>query len=220
MSVSVSNTKELIFEAAIELFHAKGFKGTTIRDIAAKARVNPANISYYFQGKQGLLEACLIRFFESYVLCLEEEAKKLEWEEPEICLNRAVRKILYYQSECHLLTRLVWREITIDSQVSREITSSYLMKERYYLKLLVSAVLEEKKTVLPLSMFIIQLKAMLAMPFLNSHYVSEVWGIQMQDPYFIEKYYEFIQDWVAATSGSRQDSACIDPIQPAALKSV
>ncbi|MFS0647257.1 forespore capture DNA-binding protein RefZ [Siminovitchia sp. 179-K 8D1 HS] len=220
MSVSVNNTKELIFEAAIELFHAKGFKGTTIRDIAAKAKVNPANISYYFQGKQGLLEACLIRFFESYVLCLEEEAKKLEWEEPEICLNRAVRKILYYQSECHLLTRLVWREITIDSQVSREIISSYLMKERYYLKLLASAALKEKKTVLPLSMFIIQLKGMLAMPYLNSQYISEVWGIQLQDPYFIEKYYGFIKDWVSATIGSRQDSAYLEQIQPAALKSV
>jgi AcrR family transcriptional regulator len=220
LSVSANKTKESIMEAAIELFHAKGFKGTTIRDIANRAKVNPANISYYFQGKQGLLEACLIRFFESYVLCLEEEVKKLEREDPVVCLNRAVRKILYYQSESHLLTRLAWREITIDSQVSREIIASYLMKERYYLKQLTSAVIKDRKTILPMSMFVIQLKGMLTMPYLNSQYVSEVWGMQVKDAYFIEKYFGFIKDWIVAMIASPHDPAIQRPIQTPALKSV
>lgn len=40
--------KELIMEAAIGLFHTNGYNGTSIRDIARKANVNSANISYYF----------------------------------------------------------------------------------------------------------------------------------------------------------------------------
>ncbi|RWR07762.1 forespore capture DNA-binding protein RefZ [Siminovitchia fortis] len=198
MSGQGGKTKEAIIEAAIELFTTKGFKGTTIRDIAARAKLNPANISYYFQGKQGLLEACLVSFFEPYLTLLEEEKKKVDWEDPQVCLHRAIRKVLVFQSDNHLLTRLVWREITIDSQVSREIISSYLMKERYYLKALTSSALGENHSALPVSMMIIQLKGMLSTPFLNSQYVSEVWGMHPKDPYFIEKYYESVIDWIQA----------------------
>lgn len=198
MSGQGGKTKEAIIEAAIELFTTKGFKGTTIRDIAARAKLNPANISYYFQGKQGLLEACLVSFFEPYLTLLEEEKKKVDWEDPQVCLHRAIRKVLVFQSDNHLLTRLVWREITIDSQVSREIISSYLMKERYYLKALTSSALGENHSALPVSMMIIQIKGMLSTPFLNSQYVSEVWGMHPKDPYFIEKYYESVIDWIQA----------------------
>ncbi|MBD8005217.1 forespore capture DNA-binding protein RefZ [Bacillus norwichensis] len=196
MSGQAGIAKQSIIEAAIELFTTKGFKGTTIRDIAARARVNSANISYYFQGKQGLLEACLISFFEPYLSLLEKENKKIAWEDPEICFHRVIRKILVFQSEHHLLTRFVWREITIDSQISREIISSYLMKERYYFKELASAVIGEHHSSLPVSMIIIQLKGMLTTPFLNSHYISEVWGMHPKEPYFIEKYYDSIIDWL------------------------
>ncbi|MFD1708477.1 forespore capture DNA-binding protein RefZ [Siminovitchia sediminis] len=196
MSGHIGKTKESILEAAVELFTSKGFKGTTIRDIAGRAKVNPANISYYYHGKQGLLEACLISFFEPYLSLLEEEKRKIDWEDPEICLHRAIRKVLVFQSEQHLLSRLVWREITIDSQVAREIIASYLMQERYYFKALTSAAMGGKSPSLPVSMLIIQLKGMLTAPFLNSQYISEVWGMHPKESYFIEKYYESIIEWL------------------------
>ena len=46
------NSKDAIVEAAISIFNTKGFQGTTIREIAGKAKVNVANISYYFQNKK------------------------------------------------------------------------------------------------------------------------------------------------------------------------
>ena len=49
------NTKQAIVEAALQLFLANGFDGTSIRDIAQKANTNPANIAYYFKNKNGLL---------------------------------------------------------------------------------------------------------------------------------------------------------------------
>lgn len=57
-------TKTTIKDAAISLFYAKGFHGTSIRDIARKAGVNPALISYYFGGKQALFESLLIDFLK------------------------------------------------------------------------------------------------------------------------------------------------------------
>jgi AcrR family transcriptional regulator len=46
-----------IMEIAETLFAEKGFNGTSVRDIAIKANVNLAMISYYFGSKDKLLEA-------------------------------------------------------------------------------------------------------------------------------------------------------------------
>ncbi|WP_062104241.1 forespore capture DNA-binding protein RefZ [Bacillus niameyensis] len=197
-------TREVILEAAIALFNSKGFKGATIRDIAARANVNIANISYYFRGKQGLLEECLVRFFEPYLKCLDEEIVKLDKERADICLTRAIKKILQYQSENRLLARFVWREVTIDSQISREIISSYLMKERFYLKTMIQSALKEHKTALPISMIVIQLKGMLMMPYVNSLYVAEVWGMNLNESYFIEKYHSTIHQWLESLFGGKE----------------
>lgn len=197
-------TKEAIIEAAIELFNSKGYKGTTIRDIASRANVNVANISYYFNGKQGLLEECLILFFEPYLKCLEEEVARLDKDRADICLTRAVKRLLQFQSDHRLLARFVWREISIDTQTSREILSSYLMKERFYLKNMIQAALKESKTAFPISMLVIQLKGMLMMPYVNSLYVSEVWGLELNQSYFIEKYHSIIHKWLETLASGKE----------------
>ena len=52
------NDKQVqIMETAEVLFAEKGFNGTSVRDIAEKANVNLAMISYYFGSKDKLLEA-------------------------------------------------------------------------------------------------------------------------------------------------------------------
>ena len=43
-----------ILAAAEELFAARGFAGTPVRDIARSAAINPAMIHYYFGNKEGL----------------------------------------------------------------------------------------------------------------------------------------------------------------------
>lgn len=41
------------------LFAEKGFKATTVQDIAKKAKVNVSLVSYHFNGKEGLFRACI-----------------------------------------------------------------------------------------------------------------------------------------------------------------
>jgi len=48
-----------ILTAAEELFAARGFAGTPVRDIARGAGVNPAMIHYYFGNKEGLYRAII-----------------------------------------------------------------------------------------------------------------------------------------------------------------
>jgi len=48
--------REIIISTAMRLFGQKGFEGTSVREIASGADVNPAMISYYFGSKEKLFE--------------------------------------------------------------------------------------------------------------------------------------------------------------------
>jgi AcrR family transcriptional regulator len=47
-------SRQALLEAAGELFEARGYDATTVRDIGERARVDPALIARYFGGKEGL----------------------------------------------------------------------------------------------------------------------------------------------------------------------
>ncbi|GAB3958544.1 hypothetical protein GCM10029978_003680 [Actinoallomurus acanthiterrae] len=53
---AAEQTRERILDAAVAEFGAKGYAGARTAGIAARAGVNQQLISYYFGGKQGLLE--------------------------------------------------------------------------------------------------------------------------------------------------------------------
>ena len=65
-------------ETAEILFAEKGFNGTSVRDIAEKASVNLAMISYYFGSKDKLLEALFTYRGESIKLKLESMIENKE----------------------------------------------------------------------------------------------------------------------------------------------
>jgi AcrR family transcriptional regulator len=67
--------KEQIIEAAIDLFAQKGFEGTSVRDLAAKADVNVAMVNYYFGSKDKLFEAVVEMKAGSARVTLEELLK-------------------------------------------------------------------------------------------------------------------------------------------------
>jgi len=50
-------TRARILDAALDLFGERGLTGVTVRDIAARAKVNVAAISYHFGGKDELYRA-------------------------------------------------------------------------------------------------------------------------------------------------------------------
>jgi len=56
-------TRQALLRAAEELFSARGFDGVPIEEIAQRAGVNKALISYHFRGKRGLYAAVLASAF-------------------------------------------------------------------------------------------------------------------------------------------------------------
>lgn len=190
------NSKEAIVSAAISLFNTKGFSGTSIRDIAGKAKTNPANISYYFVNKHGLLEYCFTAFFEGYIQEIERGFSLMD-KGAAISLKKIAENIMVYQFDNSYLTRLILREISIDSQVVREIMSTYLAKEKFYFSKILERGMKTKEfRSHSANYMIIQLKGLLAMPFLNTHYMAEVLHVFPHEKYFAEKYTQEIFNWI------------------------
>jgi AcrR family transcriptional regulator len=85
----MSDKRDHILVVAEELFGDKGFDGTSVRDIAQKAGVNLAMISYYFGSKEKLLEA-LIVFRAEYAYGILEDLNKDESLSPWDKIDRLV----------------------------------------------------------------------------------------------------------------------------------
>lgn len=195
--VAQAKTKERIIDAAVSLFNAKGFDGTSVREIATKAKVNVANISYYFEGKEGLLETLVTTYFEGYIAELENEFELREYKDAKECLQGMVSAVLNYQHENRTIARLVYREISLDTMFIREVMTTYLTKEKYYLKTVLEKGMEDRefRKVNP-SFIIIQLKALLSMPYLHPQYLTEVLYIMPQETYFLEQYNGELTAWI------------------------
>jgi len=58
--------KQRILETATHLFGQKGYSGVGVREIAKHANVNIAMISYYYDGKPGILKEIITTFFNEY----------------------------------------------------------------------------------------------------------------------------------------------------------
>lgn len=95
-------------ETAEILFAEKGFNGTSVRDIAEKAHVNLAMISYYFGSKDKLLESLFDYRGEHVKLKLESmvEDKTLgSFEKLEMLIDHYIEKIMNQQCFSRIMLR-------------------------------------------------------------------------------------------------------------------
>ena len=95
-------------ETAEVLFAEKGFNGTSVRDIAEKAHVNLAMISYYFGSKDKLLESLFDYRGEHIKLKLESmvEDKTLgSFEKLDMLIDHYIEKIMNQQCFSRIMVR-------------------------------------------------------------------------------------------------------------------
>ena len=105
------NDKQIeILQVAEKLFAEEGFDGTSVRDIAKKASINVAMISYYFGSKAKLLEAIVINRIGSLGLKLENLVQEnispiqkmdriIEYYIHQVNSNRHIHQILQQESK-------------------------------------------------------------------------------------------------------------------------
>jgi AcrR family transcriptional regulator len=199
-------TKKKVIESAVILFKVKGYHGTSIREIARSAKVNISSVSYYFNGKQGLLEEIIISFLEGYMEVCEsifsEKSKNVE----NNSFQRLMNVILEYHYEYRDEANVFYKELATDSTFIREIMSTYLAREKYYFEMLYE--IHKKQNIscsMPFTLFFVQLKSLITTPYLFPSYLSEVLYIRLDDPYFLQRYKEQVSNWIIIVTGEQEE---------------
>jgi len=112
--VNDRGVRERLLEAAVKMFAANGFTGTSTRDLARLAEVNECSIYRLFGTKQDLFWAALKSCVEQVRLRRELEAALADDVDPEIALRLAIEflvNISVYQPELVRLLGASWLEL-------------------------------------------------------------------------------------------------------------
>ena len=90
-------TRARLLDVALKTFAARGFEGTSVRDVAAEAEVNHGMIKYYFENKDQLWRAAITFLFER----MERELGGEHPEDDEAdALTRAKNRVRRYVRYC------------------------------------------------------------------------------------------------------------------------
>ncbi len=119
-------TRERIMKAAERLFAERGYDGTSVRAIVAKARVNQAAINYHFGGKDGLYREVLRHAFRAMTedqMAHAAEVKDMSREEALAAFIRRQLRPLAARDEFSRYMRVFNWETVRPTQVFRSLLS-------------------------------------------------------------------------------------------------
>lgn len=100
--------RETIIQSAIEFFGAKGFEGTSVREIATHANVNVAMINYYFGSKEKLFESVVeyrAAFLKEIFEELHTNTSLTHIEKMDIIIDKTIERKFSSNSFHHLMHR-------------------------------------------------------------------------------------------------------------------
>ena len=118
--------KTRILKAAISLFAQKGYSGVGVREIAKVAEVNISMISYYYNGKVGILKEIINQFHDEYFNMIKSIIdKKMP---PEEKVRIFVRKIVEYLRTNLDITMIVFNSLPLDIPEIAEIKAERVLK--------------------------------------------------------------------------------------------
>jgi AcrR family transcriptional regulator len=126
-----ANRRELILDAATELFAARGYENVNLADVAAEVAVGPSALYRHFRGKESLLEAVLERAGDSLLIATRSDANDLEQAVRELAASAMDRRSLgvLYQREARHLPLTARRQVdavfeTVRGELGRRVAAA------------------------------------------------------------------------------------------------
>ncbi len=126
-----SKTKEKILKIALKLFSAKGFKATTVRDIAGAVGIKQSALYNHFKNKDEILETLVSNLTTSAIVTIfeDKEVQELHKQGKSLLLSIATTfKLLSFDVQNEALLKLLMQEIYKNAQI-REIYNEYFYQE-------------------------------------------------------------------------------------------
>ncbi|HPJ70965.1 MAG TPA: helix-turn-helix domain-containing protein [Candidatus Mcinerneyibacteriales bacterium] len=120
------DTRKEILQSALELFSSKGYDGTALSEIAARAGVTKSLVYHYFKKKDELLQEIIAHFFEYLTEKRLESREKITKEDPEFH-NKQREFLLEKFGQMEPYLKIIFAEIPKREDV-RESFVTYLSK--------------------------------------------------------------------------------------------
>lgn len=110
---SKPDPKKRIIKSAATLIAKKGFSAVSVREITKSAKVNLAMVSYYFDGKTGILKEIISQFFEAYEKAIEDSlSKRMSLEKRITCF---VKNLVSYIKDHKDIFKVAYYELPYDT---------------------------------------------------------------------------------------------------------
>lgn len=124
-----ASTRDKLLRAAIQLFAAKGFDGTSVKDIVELADVNISLVSYHFNGKEGLFRSCLEQFGNTRLVAAERALRSPQnFAEFSFRLQLFVEEMLAAYLVDPDLSRIINRDMELANSIVRDVFEKSIVR--------------------------------------------------------------------------------------------
>ncbi len=126
-----SKTKEKILKHALKLFSMKGYKATTVRDIAGSIGIKQSALYNHFKNKDEILETLISNLTSSAIVTLfdNKESQELHKQGKSLLMSIAATfKLISFDGQNEALFKLLMQEIYRNERI-REIYNEYFYQE-------------------------------------------------------------------------------------------
>lgn len=119
-------TKQKLLEAALEAFSENGYKGTSTRDIAARAGVHHPLITYHFSNKDRLWRSAVKYVFADFITELRKAQETFAGECPKSRFAAMIRIYVHHAARFPALHKIVLQESSYESDRLKWLSESFL----------------------------------------------------------------------------------------------
>jgi len=117
---NLSGTKKKIFDESLKLFAKKGYKATTVREIAKAVGIQQSAIYNHFKNKEAILDAIIDNLQKSHLINI------FEGNEPEVLYKQGkallkkisnMFKLISYDTKTDMLFRFMMQELFVNERI-------------------------------------------------------------------------------------------------------
>ena len=119
-------TKQKLLDAALEAFSENGYKGTSTRDIAARAGVHHPLITYHFSNKDRLWRSAVKYVFADFIEALQDAQRQHAGSSPKERFASMIRIYVHYAAEHPALHKIVLQESSYQSDRLEWLSKNFL----------------------------------------------------------------------------------------------
>ncbi|GIT97646.1 TetR/AcrR family transcriptional regulator [Sulfurovum sp. TSL1] len=126
-----SKTKDKILKISLKLFSTKGYKATTVRDIAGAMDMKQSALYNHFKNKDEILETLVSELTSSAIVTIfsDKEASELYRQGKSLLMSIATTfKLIGFDGQNEALLKLLMQEIYRNERI-REIYNEYFYQE-------------------------------------------------------------------------------------------